>query len=137
MVRTVISMVFFIIVTGVTLWLNPYVTDFIREKTDWQTGVQGIAFVISFILTNVIVKMILYAVDILTELPVIGTLNRIGGMAVGIIQGVLWIGVFFLAIAFLSSTEIGESLLRVIGEDPVLTWLYEKNYLLRVITDMV
>lgn len=137
MVRTIISMVSFFIVTGVAVWLNPYVTDFIREKTNWQTGVQGIAFAISFLLTNIIVNMILYAVDILTELPVIGTLNRIGGMTVGIIQGILWIEIFFLVVAFLSGTEIGGSLLNGIGQDPVLSWLYDKNYLLQVITDKV
>lgn len=203
MVRTAISMVFFIIVIGVTSWLNPYVGDFIREKTSWQEEIQqgcweiliqkiekqmevsigseqelidglplpktmkeklaennntegysqmaadsfadylagylayaiinGIAFVISFVLTILIAKMILYAVDILTELPVVGSLNRLGGIVIGIVQGILWIWIFFLIITLLCGTEIGGYLMNTIREDPVLIWIYDRNYLMMII----
>ena len=33
MLRMAISMVFFLMVLGVTSWLNPYISDFVREKT--------------------------------------------------------------------------------------------------------
>lgn len=36
MLRMAISMVFFLMVLGVTSWLNPYISDFVREKTTWQ-----------------------------------------------------------------------------------------------------
>ena len=40
MLRMAISMVFFLMVLGVTSWLNPYISDFVREKTTWQrTGI--------------------------------------------------------------------------------------------------
>lgn len=193
MVRTAVSMVFFVIVIVVTSWLNPYVGDFIREKTDWQEEIQqgckeiffeeieeqvdisvtsqvefidelplpesmkeklvennnaeiyrqlavenfadylsgyvaygiinGIAFVISFVLTIIIVNLILYAVDILTELPVVGTLNRIGGMLIGLIQGILWIWVAFLVITLLCNTGVGAYLMELIKSDPVLGWM--------------
>lgn len=203
LVRTAVSMVFFIIVIAVTSWLNPYVGDFIREKTDWQEEIQqsckeiffqeieeqadisinsqmefidelplpesmkeklvennnaeiyrqlavenfadylsgyvaygiinGVAFVISFILTIIIVKMILYAVDILTELPVVGTFNRIGGMLIGLIQGILWIWVVFLVITLLCNTDVGTYLMGLVRGDPVLGWMYDRNYLMQII----
>lgn len=203
MVRTAVSMVFFVIVIVVTSWLNPYVGDFIREKTDWQEEIQqgckeiffeeieeqvdisvtsqvefidelplpesmkeklvennnaeiyrqlavenfadylsgyvaygiinGIAFVISFVLTIIIVNLILYAVDILTELPVVGTLNRIGGMLIGLIQGILWIWVAFLVITLLCNTGVGAYLMELIKSDPVLGWMYDRNYLMQII----
>ena len=34
MLRMAISMVFFLMVLGVTSWLNPYISDFVREKTN-------------------------------------------------------------------------------------------------------
>lgn len=203
MVRTTVSMVFFVIVIVVTSWLNPYVGDFIREKTDWQEEIQqgckgiffeeieeqvdisvtsqvefidelplpesmkeklvennnaeiyrqlavenfadylsgyvaygiinGIAFVISFVLTIIIVNLILYAVDILTELPVVGTLNRIGGMLIGLIQGILWIWVAFLVITLLCNTGVGAYLMELIKSDPILGWMYDRNYLMQII----
>ena len=95
--------------------------------------INGIAFVISFVLTILIVKMILYAVDILTELPVVGSLNRLGGIVIGIVQGILWIWIFFLIITLLCGIEIGGYLMNTIREDPVLVWIYDRNYLMRII----
>lgn len=203
MVKTAISMVSFIIVIGVTSWLNPYVSDFIREKTDWQERIQqgckdiffeeigeelelpadlqteiidelplpksmkekltennnievyqqlaansfaeylsgyvayaiinGIAFVISFVITIIIVKLILYAVDILTELPVVGTLNRLGGLLLGSVQGLLWIWILFLIVTLLCNTSVGAYLMKTIQEDTILKWIYDRNYLMHII----
>ena len=207
MVRTAISMVFFIIVIGVTSWLNPYVGDFIREKTSWQEEIQqrcweiliqkiekqmevsisseqelidglplpktmkeklaennntegysqmaadsfadylagylayaiinGIAFVISFVLTILIVKMILYAVDILTELPVISLMNRLGGLALGLVQGILWIWIIFFFVALLCNTTPGIYLMNLIQSDPVLSALYNYNLLYNIVMSFV
>lgn len=40
LLRMVISMVFFLMVLGVTSWLNPYISDFVREHTNWQSGIE-------------------------------------------------------------------------------------------------
>ena len=40
MLRMAISMVFFLMVLGVTSWLNPYISDFVREKTTWQISIE-------------------------------------------------------------------------------------------------
>ena len=48
--------------------------------------INAICFLISFAIATILMYMILYAVDILTALPVIGTLNRIGGICIGCIQ---------------------------------------------------
>lgn len=40
LLRMVISMVFFLMVLGVTSWLNPYISDFVREHTSWQSGIE-------------------------------------------------------------------------------------------------
>lgn len=200
LVRTAVSMVFFLIVIAVTMWLNPHISGYIREKTDWQEKIEercgeflvertttqtsasaenqesfigelplpqtmkekliennnvqsyqqmavegfvdylsqyiayavinGIAFLVSFILTIIVVKMILYAVDILMELPVLGTINRIGGGALGALQGLVWIWIGFSAVALLYNTQVGGYFLGVIREDMILCQLYDKNYLL-------
>lgn len=206
LVRTAVSMVFFIIVIVVSSWLNPHISDFIRENTEWQEKLEtqcseilfqgleeqmdlsansqanfieglplpetmkeklvennapevyqqlaaesfadyiasylsrgiinGIAFLISFIVTIVIVKMILYAVDILTELPVIGMVNRLAGMALGALQGILWIWIAFLVLSLLYDTSVGAYLVSVIREDPVLAMIYDGNYLMRIIMNI-
>lgn len=204
MLRMVISMVFFVLVLGITSWLNPYISDFVRENTGWQEKIEekcsrvimeqldgsadlqsitgqvsyieelplpqtvkeklvennnteiykrlavesfaeylgrylsygilnGICFLISFVIATVIMQMILYAVDILTALPVIGTLNRIGGVCLGCAQGILWVWVFLLIITILYDTQVGNYLQGQIQADPVLTWFYNNNILMKIV----
>lgn len=95
--------------------------------------VNGAAFLVSFVVVMIIMKIILYAVDLLTELPVIGGFNRLGGVALGALQGILWIWVIFLAITLMCNTEPGRYLMQTIREDPVLLWIYDRNYLVQMI----
>lgn len=93
----------------------------------------GITFVISFFATILIIKMILYAMDVLTEIPGVGFLNRVGGLCLGGIQGMLWVWMIFLIVTILCDTGAGRYLMGIIKEDPVLTWIYDGNYLVHII----
>lgn len=207
MVRTAISMFSLVIVVIATGWLNPYVSDYIRESTDWQEEIQntcaqgifsvleeeegltagaqagfieelplpavmkdklvennntevyqrfavesfsdylagymaygivnGIAYLISFLIVTMVLKLILYAVELLTELPVVGTLNHLGGMVLGALQGILWIWIFFLAVALLCNTPAGSYLYGVIREDAILSQIYDSNFLLSIVMRIV
>lgn len=203
LVRTAVSMISFLVVMVAVWWLNPYVGDFIQEKTDWQEKMQekcseilfqgledqfdlsvtsqvvfieelplpqtmkekllennntemyrhlavenfadylsgylargiinGIAFLVSFVIAMVLIRIILCAVDILTELPGLGFLNRMGGLLLGGVQGTLWVWIIFLAVTILYDTTAGGYLMGVIREDPILTWIYDGNYLVNMI----
>ena len=97
----------------------------------------GIGFLISFILSFTIIKLILMAMDMLTSLPGIGLLNRVGGILLGGIQGLLWIWVLFIVVTVLCNTEFGRMLLQVIENDIVLSFLYEKNIFLQIIMSVM
>ncbi len=203
LIRTAVSMFSIIIVMAATAWLNPYISDYIREKTDWQERLEdrceallqekigekleesinsqvsfidelpipenikrklaennngetyqqmavdnfteylskyiaagimnGITFLIAFVLVMIVIKVVLYAVDLLTELPVIGGCNRVGGALAGLLQGILWIWVIFLGITLFYDTQVGRYLMETIQEDPVLRWIYDRNYLVQIL----
>lgn len=97
----------------------------------------GIGFLLSFLIAMTIIKVILYAIDILTALPVIGFFNVIGGMLLGIVQAVLWIWIMFLIVTVLSNTEIGAIFMGQIEGNVILRYLYEKNALLNVILSVI
>lgn len=207
LLRMALSMVFFLLVLGVTSWLNPYISNFVRENTRWQSDIEekcnqvlleqmegredlqsitgqvsyieelplpqtvkeklmennnteiyrrlavetfvdylgkylsyaiinGICFLISFVIATILMYMILYAVDILTSLPVVGTLNRIGGICIGCVQGLIWIWVFFLIVTMLYDTQIGIYLRDQIQSDQILTWIYEHNMLMEIVLQL-
>ena len=95
--------------------------------------INAICFLISFAIATILMYMILYAVDILTALPVIGTLNRIGGVCIGCIQGLIWIWVIFLIITIICDTPAGIYLQGQIRLDPILTWIYDNNMLMKIV----
>lgn len=101
----------------------------------WVTN--GIGFVLAFVVAIALVKMILCAVDMLTELPVVGFCNAVAGMAVGLFQAVLWIWVFFVVVTIMCHSSIGEILLQQIENSEILRILYDKNILLDVILAVV
>ena len=91
--------------------------------------INGIAFVLSFVVTIILIRLILYAVDILTDLPVISGLNRAGGIVLGAVQGLLWLWIILLAVALFAETPAGRVLMEQIRGDLVLNWLYNNNFL--------
>ena len=111
----------------------------VENFTDYVSGyiaygiINGIAFIVSFLLAIIIIKVIMYAVNILTELPVISMMNRLGGMALGLVQGILWIWIIFFFIALLCNTTPGIYLMSLIQSDPVLSVLYNYNLLYNIV----
>lgn len=93
----------------------------------------GIGFIVSFVIAIVLIKMILYAIDLLTEIPGVSFCNVVAGMALGLMQAILWIWVLFLIITVIYQSQIGMILVRQINESDILSLLYENNLLLNVI----
>lgn len=208
LLQTAISMVFLVLVLALTVWLNPYISDFVREHTSLDQTIQeqcgrileesfsdktaaedaeaqntlienlplpqslkdGLvqnntlemyqklavdnfsdylsgylarsvinfgSFVIAFAIANILVRIILYAVNILTEFPGIHFLNRTGGLVLGAVRAVIWIWIFFIAVTVFAGTEWGSICLKEISGNEVLSWLYSKNYLMNVILSLI
>lgn len=97
----------------------------------------GIAFLGAFLLTLIIMRVILYAVNLVTELPLIGALDRLGGGVIGIVHGGFWIAIFFLIIVLIADTKIGSMLMETIRNDSMLSWVYDKNALVQIIMQII
>ena len=68
-----------------------------------------LSFLVTFLLAIIIVKALMFAVNIIGELPVLGLINHIAGGALGLVLGlvVIWLG--FLIITLLYSTAVGSA----------------------------
>ena len=92
------------------------------------------SFVAVYIAFWLILKILLRSSDILTKLPVIKTLNKTLGAAVGGAEAliIVWI-VFFIIIMFLGNS-IGGKLLEAVQESAFLKFLFNNNFLFRFIS---
>ena len=91
-----------------------------------------IAFFGTFILVTIIVRAIVFAMDIVAELPVLGLVNRLAGGLAGIVGALIIVWTIFLLITLLYTTTIGRELYYTIQSDSILKTIYDFNPILRL-----
>lgn len=93
--------------------------------------------IVAFVAALLVVQLILWtgitALDLFARLPLISFINRIGGLAVGVLQGLFAVWLIFLGISVFSSTQIGITLMGMIDESVLLQPMYESNFFLKMV----
>lgn len=93
--------------------------------------------VISFIAAVVVVQVFLWvaiaALDILSHIPLIGGLNRLLGLLLGLLQALFLIWIFFLVLSMTSATEVGLQLMNMVQSSRLLGYLYDSNLFMQIV----
>ena len=95
-------------------------------------AVNGISFLISFVLSAAVIKLLGFILNVLTKLPVINGINKIAGAAVGGIKCIIFIWIAFLVLTLLCNTTLGQQGLALIQQDAFLNFLYSQNVFVKV-----
>ncbi len=94
-----------------------------------------IAVVVSLVLVSIVLHFVLGFLDIVSKLPVINGLNKIGGILIGLIEAVLFIWIGSLVIMFFivqGNTEI----IAMVQDSAFTKLLFDYNLLLGPIKDI-
>lgn len=110
-------------------------TDYIGTYVS-SVIVKIISFLLTFIVITIFIRAVIFALDVITALPVVNGLNRVAGMLVGGMIAVVLIWIVFLVITLLYSSYIGAEGFRCIENSKFLTFLYEKNVILDWVTKL-
>ena len=97
-----------------------------------QIVVNGISFLISFILATLFIRCITWATNLIAGLPVIRGVNKISGGLLGGVKFVIMIWILFLVFTVLCNTKLGDTALKLIMQDPLLNYLYDKDILIKI-----
>lgn len=89
--------------------------------------VQAFIFFVALAFLAQIFKLMIASLKVLTKLPVIHGINSFAGMVIGIAEGVLIVWALFIVIAKYDIAGYSAQWLEQIAEDPVLSYLSEKN----------
>lgn len=92
-----------------------------------------ITYVIVFLVSIILLKIIVYAINLVSKLPVINTLNKFGGMVIGLFEGVIIVWIGFIVITMLGSTQWGIQLYDQINKSIWLSYLYNNNLILNTL----
>lgn len=95
-------------------------------------AVNGISFLISFVLSAAVIKLLGFILNVLTKLPVINGINKIAGAAVGGIKCIIFIWIAFLVLTLLCNTTLGQQGMALIQQDAFLNFLYSQNVFVNV-----
>ncbi len=92
-----------------------------------------VAFLLTLLIVTIVVRTIIYTLGLISDLPVIGGMNRIAGGILGLATGVIIIWVILIIVTLLYTTEIGAICFGNIADSQILTFLYEHNPLLEML----
>lgn len=98
--------------------------------------INGIAYFITFVVVGILLRLLFQVLDFITEIPVLKEVNHIGGLLLGAIEGLIGIWIFFLVVTFVGTTPFGMAMYQYINDSIILTYLYDNNIILHVITNM-
>lgn len=90
---------------------------------------QRIAWILSFILISILLGVLVHVLDILAKLPVIESINHLGGLAVGLLEGIVVVWILLFVVVLCQGTEWGKPMMESMQQEPLLRLLYENNVL--------
>lgn len=98
------------------------------------TGILNVAaFLVSVLIVHLLLWLSISALSILTNLPVIRVVNRVAGLALGLLQALLVLWLAFLILSLVSGTGIGMQLMKMVESSNWLNWLYQSNLFLKIV----
>lgn len=89
------------------------------------------SFVLAFVIINLALYLLALVLNTVMKLPVLHSVNRLGGLLAGLAEGLLAVWMFFLVITLFCSTEFGKECMQKIGEGKALSFLYNVNPLMK------
>lgn len=109
-----------------------YITDYMTSMV-----ISGISYTIS-VLTAMLILLIAFSVSgILTEIPIVKGIDKVGGLVFGMAQAVLITWIAMIVITLLSAFPWGTDLMKNIDDSIILTYIYKNNYFLKIIVDIL
>ncbi len=107
-----------------TIVLTPLLYKILPLEPGLREGAAGLGALLLSIILTIIVAQVLHIVD---KIPVLNTVNRIGGALVGILIGVLAVWLALIVITSFKDIAWCKTVTGYIKQSPVLSWLVHWN----------
>lgn len=85
------------------------------------------ACILSFIIIIIVLRILVHMLDIVARLPVLKSMNHLGGVLAGAAEGVVMVWILFFIITLCQGSEFGKQMIADINSNILLKVLYENN----------
>lgn len=92
-----------------------------------------VCFILLFIIVNILFKIAAHFLNLLMRLPILNGINQLGGAAVGFCEGIFYLWIVMIVIAFTPAAQLSQAILPQIFANGFLTWIYQNNFLLNIL----
>lgn len=99
--------------------------------------INALTYLLSFIIVWTILRSIVLALDLVTKLPLLHGMNQMAGGFLGLAESVILIWVAFLVAGAFCNGTIGQRFFALIEESLLLSMLYDHNYIMNLIFQMI
>ena len=115
--------------TAVNDGFNKYLVDTLSDLI-----LKALTFFVLIIVIYIIVCIVIKVFDFVSKLPLIKNVNQTGGLIIGLVQGLLLIWLGCLVVTAFSDKAWAQETFRQINANPLLTFIYENNPIIFLIT---
>lgn len=95
-----------------------------------------LAYLVTYIALWLLLRIMANALGLVSRLPILHGLNRVGGAIFGFGKGLLIVTLVFLLITMFGQIPLGSTLFSQIETSPLLQWFYENNPLINLVLDI-
>lgn len=92
-----------------------------------------LVFLVTFLGAMIIIKLLFAAANLMSHLPIIHGVNKIAGLVIGILEGLVVVWVFFIVISLTNGSEFAYNMYTQINDSAFLTFLYNKNIVMALL----
>ncbi|GKX31826.1 hypothetical protein SH1V18_43060 [Vallitalea longa] len=89
-----------------------------------------------FIIVTILVKLLINILDLVSKLPVLNQINKMGGLILGAVKGVIIVWVLFLVMSLMSANPNVNNVFETLKVSEVASVLYNNNLLMNIVTNI-
>ena len=112
--------------------INEYIITTVSE-----TLLKALTFFVLIIVIYIIVRIVIVVFDFVSKLPVINSINKVGGLAVGLIHGLLIVWIGCLVVTAFGDKAWAQEALTQINDNQMLTFIYNNNPIVYIISKFI
>ena len=98
---------------------------------------KAITFFILIIIIYIVVRIVIFMLDFISKLPVINSINKTGGLVVGLLQGLLIVWIGCLIVTAFGDKAWAQEVFTQINANPLLTFIYNNNLIIFIVTKFI
>lgn len=103
-------------------------------KTISNLILKALTFFILMIIIYIILSIIIKVLDFVAKLPLINSINKSGGLVIGLAKGLIYVWIACLVITACSDKAWAQEAFRQINSNKLLTMIYEYNPIIFLVT---